>query len=82
MSHPKSVYELLELLSSRGGRLPDVEVPGHLRNALAICQGEPQLIVPVPVAGAIPDVRPAPIWKLSREGEAELARHRETEAGS
>jgi hypothetical protein len=82
LSLPKSVYELLGLLSSRGGRIVDTEIPGHLRNALHICRPEPPLIVPVPVVGAIPVTKRPTIWKLTPEGEAVLALHLETEAES
>ncbi len=82
ISLPNSVYELLGLLSSRGGRMLDTEIPGHLRNALRICRREPPLIVPVPVAGAMfADKRPT-TWKLTPEGEGVLALHLETEAES
>src|SRR6266478_2449602 len=82
MPFPKSVYELLGLLSSRGGRMVDTEIPGHLRNALHICRREPPQIVPVPVAGALfADKRPT-IWKLTPEGGGVLALHLESEAES
>jgi len=35
-----SRLRVLELLSSRGGRLPDAEVPEHLRTPFAICRGD------------------------------------------
>ena len=82
MSFPKSVYELLGLLSSRGGRMLDTEIPGHLRNALHICLPEPPLIVPVPIVGALFAAKPPTTWKLTPEGKAVLALHRETEAES
>jgi hypothetical protein len=82
MPFPKSVYELLGLLSSRGGRMVDTEIPEHLRNALHICRREPPQIVPVPVVGAIPVTKRPTIWKLTSEGEAVLALHLETEAES
>ncbi len=82
MSFPKSVYELLGLLSSRGGRMLDTEIPGHLRNALHICRRERQLIVPIPVAGPLFAAKRPTTWKLSREGEGILAWHREIEAES
>ena len=81
MDYPKSVFELLELLSSRGGRMPDSEIPGHLRNALLICQRDPRLLLLVPIAGSI--IAPKPpsrTWKMSLEGEGVLALRRETEA--
>jgi nucleoside phosphorylase len=78
MSLPASVFELLALLSSRDGRISDTEVPDRLRNALKICEGNtPPLIAQVPLAGAIPNPAPAPIWKLTRQAEAALARHSE-----
>ncbi len=81
MSLPKSVYELLELLSSVGGRMPDAKIPGHLRNALHICQRQPPRIVRVSVAGQLvaPTVEPT-IWKLTPEGQGDLAFYHETEA--
>jgi hypothetical protein len=78
MSHPASVYELLELLRSCGGRIPDREVPEHLRNALAICRGGgAPLIVRRPWAGTLLGNPPPLVWKLTTEGEAALALHRE-----
>jgi len=82
MSLPKSVYELLGLLSSRGGRILDTEIPGRLRNALHICRREPSLIDPVPVAGALFAAKRPTTWKLTHEGEGVLALHLETEAES
>jgi hypothetical protein len=68
--------------------MQDSAIPGHLRNALAICRRDPAKIVPVPVAGAIclyefPDTkhdRPDTTWKVTLQGNAVLAFHRESEA--
>jgi len=77
MSLPESVYELLELFDSRGGRMSDSEIPERLRNALEICRGPRQLIVPVPFVGSMLGPPRDTIWKLSPGGKSTLALHRE-----
>lgn len=81
MDYPKSVYELLALFSSQRGRMSDDEIPGHLRNALDICQPEPSLIVCVPYAGTLfTDKVRSTTWKLTPKGKGVLAVYRETQS--
>ncbi len=81
LSLPEVVFELLALLSSRGGRMPIAEIPDHLQNALLICKREPRLVVYVPVAGALNAnaLRPKTL-KMTSEGEGVLALRHEVMA--
>jgi hypothetical protein len=74
MSYPKSVYELLDLLTANGEQVPLAEIPEHLRPALSMARAEPCL-VDVPYLGLMND--PTPRVYLTRAGRAERARHEE-----
>src|SRR5260370_34534350 len=73
MPSQPSVYELLTLIASRGGRILVAEITEPLQNALAICRGKP-LLVRVARVGALN--APAVAY-LTTQGRAKLALHAE-----
>src|SRR5260370_42446183 len=73
MPSQPSVYELLTLIASRGGRILVAEIPEPLQHALAICRAKP-LLVRVARVGALN--APAVAY-LTTQGRAKLALHAE-----
>jgi len=73
LEYPKSVYELLHVLASRGGDVPLSLIPCHLQKALDICLDDPPLVQRY-VCGTI---NTPPRVKLRPHGRSILALYEE-----